>query len=655
MTRQRLIAGILLVLPLVATGCRCGHERFAREPSPARAPAKGLAAEETREKAMETWEPSLYLIPESDIQVVDEADAVLQPRAAADELWVIVRRDRAVAPPHGAALGAAATKSVDKMRSLCQPISISAKVTGFVVTVDLRHTLVNSTPDTADFVYEFPLPEDASVRDFTVTLGPRTIRGVIRAREEALSIYRMARQRGLMASLIEQQPESMRHAIDNVPPGHTMNLGYSYCGHLAYVDAAFQLTVPLNMAVRSAGMEDEGVGWPDSHPDHTPVTMTVELGMGVPIRDIASPSHEVDVEHPAPDRADVRVTGVITTGEDPFVLRCFVAADDIQTGVFSHRDQTGDYVGIMLLPPADAGSLAQRPLDVRFLLDCSSSMRGMNLHTAKHLVEEALAVLDSTDTFTIASFGGQVFSHRMLPASSKNIARAVELLRTLPPDEGEGMLTGLRAALALPHDQSRQRVLLVVTDGYIDDPAGPVLEALHKDPAMRVFCFGTGTVVNRLLLEAMAVQGRGGVAYLKAEAAPSDVARRLLESLSRPALTDVAVDLEGTSADLLPRRLPDLYPGRPVTLIARCSQMASALVLTGRRASGVWSVNRPVPPMHPTNPALAMVWARRRLAELIRHALADSAEDIDAAIQAHALEHGLLSPHTSFLTVDTAG
>jgi Ca-activated chloride channel family protein len=658
---------VFLILPLLGTGCRCGHERTITDREQARPTMaqRGAGMEAKDEDAgVETWEPSVYLIPESSLEVVDEVEEMTSPRSSADELWVVTRRDTPTPAPPAARLGATAegAKSLSREHGGPRPISIKVSATGFVASVDVQHTLMNSTPDTADFVYELPLPDDASVRDFTVTIGPRTIRGVIRGREEALSIYRLARERGLVTSLIDlDRASTLRNAIDNVPPGRTLQLSFSYTASLSYDHGAFELRVPLNLRATTAngiaGAGGESRAWPEASSGGAPVQMLAELDMGMTLYEVASPTHQVSVARPTPQRADVRVTGPISTNDAAFVLRCGVAGPEIALGVFSHRDPTGDYVGVCVVPPSNAAAFPRRPLELLFLLDCSESMRGMPIFTAKQLVEAGLASLDSTDTFAIATSGGRLLSRGLLPASVEHVKGAVELIRSLPPNEGEGLEAGLRTTLALPHREGQLRIVLMITDGYVNDQFGPILQLIRADSSARVFCLTTGTAAHRLLLEAIAVEGRGGIAYLRSGVDSPEVVRGLLADLSRPALTDIRVAIRGASVDgMLPRRAPDLCAGRPVTLVARCGPCADArVVVSGRGPHGPWVAERPIPPMSPANPAIAGVWARRQLSDLMREALADSATGVDDTIRAHALEHGLLSPYTSFLTIDTAG
>lgn len=659
--RLRWCAFTALAVPLVCGGCRCGHERAIPEQKQTAPATKAGEAKGEASPAIETWDTSLSLIPESSLQVVDEIEEATPPRSAADELWVVVRRAEPVTAPR-ARLGASAEErqksQARRDREGPQPISIASTVTGFVASVHIRHMLLNTSPDTADFVYELPLPDDASVREFTVAMGPRTIRGVIREREEALSIYRLARSRGLVTSLIDlDHTSTLRNAIDNVAPGTALELTFSYCMALSYVDNAFELRIPLNLAATaSPGGTGEGAALPSRLTDRAPIDLKVDVDMGMPLDLVISPTHHVAVERSAPHRAAVEVVGPITTADAAFVLRCAVRVTEPTAAAFAHRDPTGDYVGILLVSPPHSPPLPRRPLEVLFLLDCSESMRGAAMSTVTQMVEAGLGALDSLDACALITSDGTVVTGGLLPGTPENLARASELIRGLLPTRVEGMVEGLRAALALPHEEGRLRVVLLMTDGRVDEDFGAAARLIDRSDA-RFFCLCTGTTANRLLLEALAVEGRGGVAYFRPGAASSDAVRRLMAALHHPVLTEITIALPGcTEIQMMPARVPDLLRARPVTLIARCGPTTpSRLAMRGVGPEGVWSKELPVPPAQPSDPAFATIWARRQLGGLIRQAMVDTSASLDGAIRDHAVRWGLLSPHTSFLTIDTAG
>ena len=55
-----------------------------------------------------------------------------------------------------------------------------------------------------------------------------------------------------------------------------------------------------------------------------------------------------------------------------------------------------------------------------------------------------------------------------LPATTANIAHALDYLRSLTGEGGTMMIEGIKAALDFPHDPERLRFVCFLTDGYIN-------------------------------------------------------------------------------------------------------------------------------------------------------------------------------------------
>lgn len=86
----------------------------------------------------------------------------------------------------------------------------------------------------------------------------------------------------------------------------------------------------------------------------------------------------------------------------------------------------------------------------------------------------------------------------------------------------------------------------------------------------RIFSFGVGSSPNRFLLDHMAKLGRGAVAYLGHNDDAGQVMDDFFARISHPALTDVKIDWGDLEvSEVLPRRVPDLFVGRPVILAGR--------------------------------------------------------------------------------------
>src|SRR4029077_655986 len=71
---------------------------------------------------------------------------------------------------------------------------VRAGISGFLARVRVTQIFSNSATENIEAVYAFPLPQDRAVDDMTIQVGDRTVRGVIKRREEARAIYDQAKR-----------------------------------------------------------------------------------------------------------------------------------------------------------------------------------------------------------------------------------------------------------------------------------------------------------------------------------------------------------------------------------------------------------------------------------------------------------------------------
>ena len=147
-----------------------------------------------------------------------------------------------------------------------------------------------------------------------------------------------------------------------------------------------------------------------------------------------------------------------------------------------------------------------------------------------------------------------------------------------------------RASRTIP---SALRFVTFLTDGYIGNEAEILGEVQRTIGDARIFSFGVGNSVNRYLLDGLATEGRGAVAYLGLERS----ARRghgVLLRAHQPARADRRRDRLGRHAatDVYPARLPDSFAGRPVVVTGKFSGEPGDVVVRGRLGAEASRIRR---------------------------------------------------------------
>lgn len=644
------------------------HKRVPPVPEAAPPPDRGFAA------GLRGGEPS---------SGIDAHLAIARP---GEELWVIARGEDAVPDafadeaPRYPTLRCQAPDQEEEVPLPLKHTDVKASIAGYIASVHVTQQYHNPYSSKIEAVYVFPLPQDAAVSEFVMTIGARHIRGIIREREEAEQIYADAKRQGYVASLLTQErPNIFTQSVTNIEPGKQIDIELTYFSPLRYQDGEYEFVFPTVVGPRfNPPGSTSGVGAvergdrgrsgqatevqylnPYERSGHD-IALSVDIDAGVPIESVMSPDHSIETTVVSASRRTVRLSRLDTIPNRDFTLRYKVAGDAIKTGLLVHRDQRGGYFTLMLQPPADLSTLARAPMELIFVIDCSGSMTGEPLELAKSAIERALKSLGPDDTFQIVRFSDQAsqLGSRPVAATPANIERGLEYLADLNSEGGTMMVEGIKAALDFPHDRKRMRIVSFLTDGFIGNE-GEILGEIHQRlGAARIFSFGVGSSTNRYLLEQMAVVGNGAVAYVGLDEGAARAVDAFYQRVSHPALTDIDIDWGSLKVSgVYPPRIPDLFVGRPVVVTGRFKGSApTRITITGSAGGREREMVLHVDPNSRANqhPAIANVWARFKIADLEDEEVRGDGGDRGRQIKQVALEYGLMSAYTAFLAVDSS-
>ena len=546
-------------------------------------------------------------------------------------------------------------------------------VDGFLAEATVTQRFRNPYPSKIEAVYLFPLPTGAAVSAMRITSGDRVIEGEIAERQKATQIYEAARARGQIAALLSQErPNLFTQSVANLEPHATIDVTLHYVQRLDYDTGGYTVVFPMvagprylpSATIKAAAGEAAAIqpavlpaGMRSSHD----ISLSVELDAGVPIADVASPSHQIAVARPAGSAARARITiqpGDTVPNKD-FVLRYRVAGAAPAFGALAYRAATGDGSFVLVAqPPASAAAAQIAAREIIFVLDTSSSMRGAPLDKAKQLIRAVLADLRPDDTYQIIRFDDTASALGAAPIANRprNRELTLEWLAALDAGGATEMTTGIAAALAVPHDPLRLRIVAFVTDGYVGNEDDIIrLVAAHGGEA-RLFAFGVGSAVNRYLLEEDAAAGRGAAHVVRPDEPTADAVAAFERRIDAPVLTDIAIDWGGLAvADVTPRAVPDLFAGQPLAVSGHYARAGRASVTVHGKQAGrdvAFTVPVELPERAPDHPAIATVWARERIAELSRRLVRKADADIEHQITALSIAHHVLTRFTAFVAVD---
>ncbi len=618
----------------------------------------------------------------SDEAFAIEPDSVANiPFASDEELWIISQPDDP-APESGVAEpGTGAMVAHFDQQELPLPLEhtdVTAKIKGYISTVNVRQQFRNPYDSKIEAVYMFPLPEKSAITGFVMIIGERKIRGILREKEEAQRIYNEARSQGYRASLmVQHRPNIFEQRVANIEPGKSIDVDIKYFHTLKYTDGWYSFVFPTVVGPRynppestdpilavprtDTSTSSPAVRYlPPAERSGHDVSIAVDIDAGVDIEELRA-THRIATERAAPGKAKVALANEATIPNRDFVLDFRVAGEQMKTDMLTWTDpetQQGFFT-MMLYPPEVTEGLRRAPMEMVFVLDTSGSMGGQPIRQAKNAVLAALDMMQPDDTFQIIRFSDNASQFGRIPvlASPRNIEKARRYLKNLDGGGGTRMIEGIRAALDFPHDPERLRFVTFLTDGYIGNE-DEILSAIHeKLGASRIFSFGVGNSVNRFLMERMATHGKGAAAFLGLQDSGSRIMRDFFDRVSHPAMTDVEIDWNGMAvSDVYPHRIPDLFVGRPLVVTGKFSGAAAPVAVTGQVGGEHHRVAVAVDDSDGAGSELSKIWARIRIAELEDRQARVMNQDAELAssIRETALKYQLMSNYTSFVAVDSS-
>ncbi len=599
--------------------------------------------------------------------------------------------------------------------------NVQANITGPISSVNVVQKFHNPYSSKIEAVYVFPLPDDAAVNDFVMTIGSRSVRGVIREREQAQQIYNQAKSQGYHAALMSQERSNIfTQRVANIEPNERIDISITYFNTLAFREGGYEFVFPMvvgprynpastlgsGVPPRSAwgreGGEDatRGVAVPNAGtgvgavPAFSPpsgqnvdvsylrpgmrcgrdISIAVNLNAGVRLESIDSPTHHIGVQTSSgASTATINLNAADTIPNRDFVLRYRVAGGQVRAGMIAaHDDRSANpddnFFTMVLVPPSDLSYCTRGPVEMVFVIDCSGSMDGQPIELAKRCVRNALPALRSGDTLQLIRFSDKAdfLTSGPVNACPENIQQADRWVANLQANGGTELLNGLKPALELRGDWKRTRFVCVLSDGLLGNEPEVLGQLKRELGDSRIFTVSIGSAPNRALMNAMARMGRGCAASVSVPQDADEVMSLFMARVSSAAMSDLRLDFGSLDdKDVYPKKLPDLFVDRPVTITGRFRgqpRPGQTVRVSGRIGENRQTIDVPVIWADPAQSrAMPLVWARTRITDLDeetswgRKAGAGSAQGPNQGeIKDLALRYGLMSAYTSFIAVDCA-
>lgn len=388
-----------------------------------------------------------------------------------------------------------------------------------------------------------------------------------------------------------------------------------------------------------------------------PVSISVELNAGFPINRINSPYHNIQTSNTGQGKAVIQLAqGSVPTDRDFNLSWTIDSGFSPKAALFSEEVNGEMYNLIMVMPPTD-GIEGTQPLakEVIYIIDTSGSMGGTSIQQAKSALKMALRRLRPIDTFNIIQFNSvtsALFEHAQL-ADSTNIYNAIRYVESLYATGGTEMYPAIERALKRTREQQTVRQIIFLTDGSVGNETQLFGLVKQKLGDSRLFTVGIGSAPNSFFMTRAAEFGRGTYTYIGNTQEVQSKMQELFTKLETPVLTHLKVELpDDIEMEIWPRRIPDLYLGEPVVIVAKTGDFDGNIQISGQRVRTLWEVDLPLVGGQQGN-GVAPLWARAKIKALMDSLITGAKkEEVKQEVIKVALQHHLVSKYTSLVAVD---
>jgi Ca-activated chloride channel homolog len=446
-------------------------------------------------------------------------------------------------------------------------IKIKAAIDGQIATVRVTHLFRNETDDVLEGTYYFPVPEGATLIEFAVYDGDERRVGRVKEKEEARAAYAQASTQGEDPAILEMTRSGwFQSRVYPIAPRSEKRVELVYSQLLSLKDNIATFDYPLGRGYKKLKVP---VG---------SVEIDLDVRSAVAIKNLFSPTHPLDLQYDGDRHVTSKLSTVGGEQAENFQLIYSLSDEEFGMSLITYRKEGEDGYFLLMLSPKvefDADRISAK--DVVFVIDTSGSMEGDKLKQAKEALRFGLSrTLNEDDRFNIVAFESSIktLSGEMIQATRANIERALRFVDHLQSDGGTNINDALVTAMRMFQRSGRAQNLVFLTDGQPTGVSDPNMICANVRAAnyahARVFTFGVGSDVNRLLLERLALENRGAQSSIDDQAKLADDVSTFFAKVSKPVLSDLSVNFGVVEADRFhPTVLPDLYTRSQIKIFGR--------------------------------------------------------------------------------------
>ncbi|MGS2724793.1 VIT and vWA domain-containing protein [Porticoccus sp. GXU_MW_L64] len=548
---------------------------------------------------------------------------------------------------------------------------------GYAIT-SVEQVFYNPNSAELEAIYSFPVPEKASVGEFTYWIDGAPVTGEVLEKKQARDLYEREKSQGRETAITEQDEyRTFDSSVYPVRANQDVKIRLVYIQPVHVDHSIGRYVYPLE----EGGVDEQKLAfWNYSDEVSEAFSFNLKLRSSYPIDTLRLPKHPQAVAtSSSPQQWQVALTNSsassasvdeeATTTVVPQVVQRLdtdiVVYWRHQKGLpgsidmVAHKpDASGRGTFMMTVTPGDDLARIEQGRDWVFVLDLSGSMQGKYSSLVEG-VNKGLQQLNPSDRFKIVLFNNSAreLTPGYVMATPQDVSHFTQQLANTPASGGTNLYAGLQKGMR-GLDADRPSALVLVTDGVANvgvTEKKRFLKLLEQQD-VRLFTFVMGNSANRPLLDGMTKVSNG---FAMSVSNSDDIVGQLklaTEKLTHQAFHDIDVHIKGVKVeDMEPARLGSLYRGQQLIVFGHYRGDGVADVTISGKVSGqpkAYKTRITFPETAELHPEIERLWAYAAI-EGLQDQIDYLGEDSDSkqAIVDIAREYGLVTNYTSMVVV----
>ena len=472
-------------------------------------------------------------------------------------------------------------------------MKLKGTVEGLLFDTVIEQTFVNPGDNHLEVVYTSRLPHQAVILDVEVTLGGKKLKGMVKERGKAVEDYEGALSDGDSAVMLElDKCEFYNLSLGNLAPKETCVVRMRYAQTLSFEQRGIRFLIPTVIAPHYGDPIQDGKLEPSLAPETDlavsyPFEFQIDIKGALASSRIGSPSHPIRIQQ-------------ITTQEGPLTRIDLLSSARLDRDLVIQLDQlTVDSLALlgvdMAEPQNTVGLLSFCPtvppsedeaIAVKFLVDCSGSMSGDSIRSAKRALMAIVSELKTGDQFSLSKFGNEVAHRSRSLWSVKNTSRlsAQRWIGQLEADMGgTAMEEAIRSTLTIRGSASS--VIFLITDGEIFGIDRLITTV--KESGVRIFVIGIGSSPSDGFLRRIADETGGAIDFVAPGEQVEPAILRMFSRLRCSRCEDLRIEWPEDSKETWLSPLPlSAYDADSINVFAGFKGIPQGEVTLSARLSG---------------------------------------------------------------------